>query len=98
MSTLFALALLLPIQDGAAHRFHWGNPRPQGAAIRALAFSDAEHGYGVGDFGVTVATEDGGRSWVARGDFALFSAHLNDLVVLDGGDLLAVGVSPGIFR
>ncbi len=35
---------------------------------------------------------------MARGDFALFSADPSDLVVLDGGDLLAVGASPGLFR
>ncbi len=96
--SLLAFLLLSFPSDGAPHRFFWGNPRPQGAAIRALAFADASHGYGVGRFGATVETEDGGRSWASRGDFATFAKDLNDLVVLEGGDLLAVGASPGIFR
>ncbi len=63
MSLLVAIAFSLSSQvAGEPHRFHWGNPRPQGNAIRALAFADASRGYGVGPFGTTVATEDGGRS------------------------------------
>jgi len=40
----------------------WGNPLPQGHALRSLEFSGLR-GYAAGDFGTLLRTDDGGASW-----------------------------------
>jgi photosystem II stability/assembly factor-like uncharacterized protein len=57
----------------------------QTAPLRALAFTDAEHGWAVGDLGNILATQDGGRSWQAqrsggkRAALLAVFAHRNDV-------------------
>jgi photosystem II stability/assembly factor-like uncharacterized protein len=57
----------------------------QTAPLRAMAFTDVEHGWAVGDLGNILATQDGGRSWQTQRSggkrAALLSifAHRNDV-------------------
>ena len=65
----------------------WGNPLPQGHALRSLEFSGLR-GYAAGDFGTLLRTDDGGASWqgVATG----FTVDLRRVP----GKAPAVGGSP----
>jgi photosystem II stability/assembly factor-like uncharacterized protein len=80
------------------YTFSWSHPRPQGNALHGAAFADASTGHAVGDRGAVVRTTDGGQSWSLATVFPDFATDLEDLVILDDGDLLAVGASPGILR
>src|SRR4051794_34774027 len=41
----------------------WGNPRPQGDTLNALAFQ-GQRGWAVGEFGTLLRTDDGGSNWL----------------------------------
>lgn len=41
-------------------------PTGQSTPIRALTFTDENHGYAVGDLGAILATSDGGRTWTTQ--------------------------------
>jgi photosystem II stability/assembly factor-like uncharacterized protein len=91
--------LILPTPPAAAldFDFAWGNPKPQGNGLYALAFEDALVGYAVGNLGATLATSDGGVTWSVLSR-AEFQSDLRDVIVLGPGSLLAAGESPGLFR
>ncbi|MFN8547102.1 MAG: YCF48-related protein [Candidatus Eisenbacteria bacterium] len=105
MLTLLGLACSLAplgplgqIASAAPYDFNWSNPRPQGNGLYSLAFESATVGYAVGTKGTTLVTNDGGQSWIDRSSFPNFATHLNDLLVLSPGVLLAAGKAPGLFR
>jgi photosystem II stability/assembly factor-like uncharacterized protein len=54
--------LILATRDGGAH-WETHSPVGQTPALNALACTDAEHAWAVGDDGLILATRDGGRSW-----------------------------------
>ena len=67
----------------------WGNPLPQGHALRSLEFSGLR-GYAAGDFGTLLRTDDGGATWqgVATGftvDLRRVRVIAPDVVVIGGG-------------
>ena len=94
-----AVANALLLLAGASHcsasdyTFSWSHPHPQGNALHGAAFADATTGYAVGDRGAVVRTTDGGQSWSLATVFPDFATDLEDLVILDDGDLLAVGLA-----
>src|SRR4051812_5843103 len=67
----------------------WGNPLPQGHAVRSLEFAGLR-GYAAGTFGTLLRTDDGGLSWqgIATGstvDFRRVRIITPDVVVVGGG-------------
>ena len=67
----------------------WGNPLPQGHALRSLEFAGLR-GYAAGDFGTLLRTDDGGLTWqgVATGftiDLRRVRVIAPDIVVIGGG-------------
>lgn len=92
---LALVALLAAVPAGAAEittghsGWFWGNPQPQGNALRVIGFAGAR-GFAAGDFGTLLRTEDRGRSWtgVPLGPPATLG-HLSipdqDHVVVGGG-------------
>ncbi|NOT61549.1 MAG: hypothetical protein HOP19_15135, partial [Acidobacteria bacterium] len=44
-------------------QWRWLNPRPQGNALYAIRFSDAQRGLALGRDGVILRTENGGVGW-----------------------------------
>jgi photosystem II stability/assembly factor-like uncharacterized protein len=91
---------LLTVGDatGTEYVFHWGNPQPQGNRLYALAFEDETTGYALGTKGAFLRTTDGGVTWIDETSFPGFAKDLRDFVILESGDLLAVGDAPGIYR
>ena len=68
----------------------WGNPAPQGNALKAVDFAGAR-GYAVGNAGTALRSDDGGLTWTGlatgtAGDLArLQIIDPNTVVVLGGG-------------
>src|SRR3954464_11370542 len=67
----------------------WGNPLPQGHAVRSLEFAGLR-GYAAGTFGTLLRTDDGGLSWqgIATGStvgFRRVRIITPDVVVVGGG-------------
>lgn len=65
-------------------------------ALHDLLFTDAQHGYCVGDEGVVIHTEDGGVHWMEFSRFT--SAHLRSIAALPSGDLLVCGDGGALWR
>src|ERR671931_2431783 len=68
--------------------WQWGNPLPQGNAVRAMSFAGAT-GYAAGDFGTLLRTTDGGATWSG-----LLSGTFTDLTTvqaIDADSLFAGG-------
>jgi photosystem II stability/assembly factor-like uncharacterized protein len=65
-------------------------------ALQDIVFSDARHGYCVGEDGLVIYTDDGGEHWVEYESFT--SAHLRSIAVLPGGDLLVCGDGGALWR
>ncbi len=81
-----------------AYELFWGNPRPQGNAIRSLAAIDATTVIAVGVEGAVLRTTDAGEHWTSLSDWDAFPNDLFGAVAMPDGSLLAVGSSPGIFK
>jgi photosystem II stability/assembly factor-like uncharacterized protein len=86
---LAALPALAPasVQVGSSG-WQWGNPLPQGNAVRAMSFAGAT-GYAAGDFGTLLRTTDGGSTWSG-----LLSGTFTDLTTvqaIDDNSLFAGG-------
>lgn len=84
----FPAAVPANVQVGSSG-WQWGNPLPQGNALRAIAFA-GERGYAAGDFGTLLSTADGGVTWTGlpAGTFSGFTALQAvdaDTVVAGGG-------------
>jgi photosystem II stability/assembly factor-like uncharacterized protein len=56
-----ATAHAAPVRTGQSG-WAWGDPRPQGNTVRALAFAGGR-GFAVGDFGTALRTDDAGATW-----------------------------------
>src|ERR1700737_3363967 len=75
---------------GVGHSgWSWGQPVPQGEALRGLVFAGAR-GYAAGDLGTVLRTDDGGISWAAAqtgitADLAKISLISPDSAVIAGG-------------
>jgi hypothetical protein len=54
--------------------WQWGNPLPQGNAIRALSFAGTQ-GYAGGDFGTLLHTTDAGATWTGLPSGTFRRAH-----------------------
>lgn len=87
------LAALLPAASGAAVQvgssgWQWGNPLPQGNALRALALAGPK-GYAAGDFGTLLTTNDGGETWAGlpSGTFS----GLYEVQAVDADSMVAGG-------
>ena len=68
----------------------WGNPAPQGNALRALDFLSGR-GYAMGDAGTALRTDDGGATWSGlatgtAGDLTRLQIIAPDTLVVLGGD------------
>jgi photosystem II stability/assembly factor-like uncharacterized protein len=90
--------VLLSVSQAGAMTYYWGNPKPQGNSIRAIAMIDAQAGVAVGVKGTVLRTTDAGTSWTDLSNWAAFTAGLYGVRALPDGSLLAVGESPGVFR
>src|SRR4051812_13860401 len=66
----------------------WGDPLPQGSAIRALTFTSSR-GYAAGDFGAVLRTDDGGATWA--GLRTGVTADLSDLALITPDSLVVGG-------
>jgi photosystem II stability/assembly factor-like uncharacterized protein len=60
-AVLVATAVAAPVRTSQSG-WTWGNPLPQGNALRAVDFAGGR-GYAVGDFGTVLRTDDGGTNW-----------------------------------
>jgi photosystem II stability/assembly factor-like uncharacterized protein len=80
-----------------SYDFRWSNPQPQGNPLHGMAYESASTGYAVGLGGATVRTTDAGATWTDLTDHD-FGLDLHDVHALGGGEILAVGAAPGIFR
>ncbi len=83
---------------GASHSISWANPKPQGNPLQSIQFEDDAVGYTVGMRGTCLVTTDGGVTWTDRTDFESFRKHLMDILLMQPGEMIAVGENPGIFR
>src|SRR5919198_1252380 len=68
--------------------WNWGDPLPQGSAIRVLGFTSAR-GYAAGDFGAVLRTDDGGTTW--SGLRTGVTADLTDLTLITPDSLVVGG-------
>ncbi|TWU57786.1 YCF48-related protein [Rubripirellula reticaptiva] len=59
------------------------------ATLRSIAFQDASHGIAVGDRGMIVTTDDGGKSWIPRSSG--IGCRIDDVVWTGPGRAVAVG-------
>jgi photosystem II stability/assembly factor-like uncharacterized protein len=50
------------LDGGVSWRAVWGAPNH----LNRLWFADAQHGFGVGESGLMLSTDDGGNTWIAR--------------------------------
>ena len=64
--------------------------------LHDLLFTDAQHGYCVGENGIVICTDDGGEHWAEYATFT--SAHLRSIAALPGGDLLVCGDGGALWR
>ena len=65
--------------DGGAH-FHQARHVPTTATLTSVEFTDARNGWAVGNWGIILATHDGGETWVVQRqdlsvDRPLFTVH-----------------------
>jgi photosystem II stability/assembly factor-like uncharacterized protein len=72
--------------------WNWGDPLPQGSAIRVLSFT-ASRGYAAGDFGAVLRTDDGGATWTGlrtgvTADLSELALITPDSFVVGGGCVL----------
>jgi hypothetical protein len=65
--------------------WNWGDPLPQGSAIRVLDFTSSR-GYAAGDFGAVLRTDDGGATW--SGLRTGVTADLTDLSLITPDSLV----------
>lgn len=85
-------SLLLPTL--AMAEWHWQNPLPSPNVLKSVVFTDADHGFAVGQYGTVLRTSDGGSTWIGG---AVASSYLQDLIFV--GDLgIAVGNGGVIIR
>src|SRR5919197_426349 len=68
--------------------WNWGDPLPQGSAIRVLTFTSSR-GYAAGDFGAVLRTDDGGATWSALRTGV--TADLTDLTLITPDSLVVGG-------
>jgi photosystem II stability/assembly factor-like uncharacterized protein len=66
----------------------WGNPLPQGNALRAVDFL-GPIGYAVGDYGTVLASDDGGATW--RGLVSGSTDDLSLVQMIDVGSFVVAG-------
>ncbi len=67
-----------------------------GYALQDVVFTNAQHGYCVGEDGLVIHTEDAGAHWA---EFERFTtAHLRNVAALPDGDLLACGDGGALWR
>lgn len=66
-------------------------PVPVRAALTAVSFADARHGWAVGHDAVILATGDGGASWQLQNDQPALEKPLLDVLFLDARNGYAVG-------
>jgi photosystem II stability/assembly factor-like uncharacterized protein len=94
------LSLALPASASAAvtvgqSGWSWGNPTPQGNAVRAIEFGGGK-GYAVGDSGTALRTDDNGATWsgLATGT----AAHLERVQVIDADSIIVLGGDGCVIR
>lgn len=64
--------------------------------LRDILFTDADHGWAVGDDGLLIRTEDGGHNWM---EYEHFTKHaLRDIAKCPNGDLLIAGDAGSLYR
>lgn len=65
-----------------------------------VLFTDAEHGFAVGAFGMLLETHDGGSSWAIVSERLdnPTAFHLNKLVSNDAGDIFVIAEAGQLFR
>src|SRR6266576_3459029 len=91
---VIALAVVAPAGSAlgdvrAGHSgWEWGNPRPQGHAVRALEFQ-GDVGYAVGDFGTVLNTTDAGATW--SGVNSGVTVDLAHVAIVDDDSLVVAG-------
>lgn len=65
-------------------------------ALQDILFTDAQHGYCVGEDGLLIFTDDAGEHWSEFEGFT--TAHLRSVAQLPGGDLLVCGDDGALWR
>ena len=60
-----ALGVVLLSDDGGAH-FRQARAVPVDSTLTAVSFADQEHGFAVCNWGVIIATKDGGETWTLQ--------------------------------
>lgn len=63
MKSSFITLFLMLFSFLCYSQFIWQNPKPQGNSLHSVAFTDANTGIAVGDWGTILKTTDGGNSW-----------------------------------
>jgi len=74
---------IIVLSDDAGKTFRQATAVPASVTLSAVYFSDAEHGWAVGQWGVILASTDGGEHWTlqrsdASTDQPLFSVYFKD--------------------
>src|SRR4051812_7187714 len=91
LAAVVAVLVALPAQASVTtpkSGWNWGDPLPQGSAIRVLTFTSSR-GYAVGDFGAVLRTDDGGATWT--GLRTGVTADLTDLALISPDSLVVGG-------
>src|SRR4051812_36561981 len=91
LAAVVAVLVALPAQASVTtpkSGWNWGDPLPQGSAIRVLTFTSSR-GYAVGDFGAVLRTDDGGATWA--GLRTGVTADLTDLALISPDSLVVGG-------
>ena len=76
-----AAGVVLLSDDGGV-QFRQARHVPVDSTLTAVSFADAQHGWAVGNWGVIIATKDGGETWTLQrsdlsGDIPLFGVYFS---------------------
>ena len=85
--------------DAGAHweRFRNGNDITRRRyMLRSILFTTTQQGWAVGDDGLVIFSQDGGRNWM---EYTAFTTnHLRSIALCPDGDLVIAGTNGGLYR
>lgn len=83
---------LVLLSDDDGKSFRQARTVPVSATLSAVTFTDAQHGWAVGQWGVILATTDGGETWQKQRMDITVDQPLFSVLFTSGKDGIAVGL------